>query len=194
MVPWLLFASNNTEKRRARTRGRRTVAHPCVSEMESGPAFAASPPPEFFPELVRWAQRGCRRTMVREPVLYGFRDAFGTASDVAKCFRKRMATRSADLSALPVDASSWVRIVSLAEFEAAAAAAVEAAEQPTFAGTPEAALPEPAASTDLAEAVREMPASQMVWQPSPLSPGFAEEGRKRLQELMAARTAALPAC
>ncbi len=160
--------------------------------MESGLAFAASPPAEFFPELVRWAQRGCRRTVVRELVLYGVRDAFGTASDVAKCFRKRLATRGADLSALPADASSWVRVLTLAEFEAAAAEAAEL--QPAVAGTPEAPLPKPVAPTDRAEAVQETPASQMVWQPSPLSPGFAEEGRKRLQELMAARTAALPAC
>ena len=167
--------------------------------MECGPAFAASPPKELWPELARWAQRACRRSVPREPVLYGLRDAFGSAADVAKCFRKRLAARGgADLSALPADAS-WIRVLSLAEFEAAASE--DAAAKPPAPSSPEAASSQQAVAQPVSEQEsgagpsEALPArpSAMVWQPSPLSSGFAEDGRRRLQELKA-RAAPVPAC
>lgn len=162
--------------------------------MDCGPAFAASPPKELWPELARWAQRACLRTVAREPVLCGLRESFGSAADVAKCFRKRLAARGTDLSALPPDASSWIRIMSLAEFEAAAL------EEPF---SPQQAAPQSESTSSeqeradgFAEALLQKPGrpSAMVWQPSPLSPSFAEDGRRRLQELRAAKAAAVVAC
>jgi hypothetical protein len=164
--------------------------------MDCGPAFAASPPKELWPELARWAQRACLRTVAREPVLCGLRESYGSATDVAKCFRKRLAARGADLSALPPDASSWIRIMSLAEFEAAAL------EEPGTPFSPEAGSPQQAVTSseqergdDGVEALLQKPGrtSAMVWLPSPLSPSFAEDGRRRLQELRA-KAAAAVAC
>jgi hypothetical protein len=178
--------------------------------MECGPAFVATPPQQFRSEFARWAQRACRRSVCRTAALYGLRDAFGTAADVARCFRKRLAARGLDVSALPADAS-WVRALSLAEFEAEEGRG--AAPQPGL-GDPQSQrgttapqppeLPRPADAQaqqdvaalqspeqraprdDAAGRCEPDPAAQpsaMVWQPSPLSPNFAEDGRRRLQEL-----------
>ena len=145
-----------------------------------------------------WSLRACRRTVARAPVLYGLRDAFGTAADVAKLIRKRMAARGVDHASLPADAS-WIRVLSCAEFEAAAQGAGPAlpgTEAPLDVATQQGAAEQtrPLAKTigepgDAARCEPELSArpSAMIWEPSPLSANFAADGRQKLAELRASR-------
>ena len=85
-----------------------------------GVAFAASVPEQLWPELELWAKRACLRTAARKPVLYGLRDAFGSAAEIASCIRKSFGRRGADLGSLPADAALWIRVLDSAAFEALA--------------------------------------------------------------------------
>lgn len=119
------------------------------------PGFVATVPEPFWPEVLAWAQRGCKRHVVKHPVtLYGLRASFGTAADVSKLIRRRCVKAGLDVDGLPPDAE-WLRAIDEAAFEAAereAAAAVvspplpegrvEPADQATFeAADREAAAP-----------------------------------------------------
>jgi len=129
--------------------------------------------------------------------LYGLRDAFGTAADVAKLIRKRMAARGVDHASLPADAS-WIRVLSCAEFEAAAQCAEPAlpgTDAPLDAATQPGAAEQsqsPQTSGEPGDAVRCEPElsarpSAMIWEASPLSANFAADGRQKLAELRALR-------
>ena len=88
-----------------------------------GVAFAASVPEQIWPELELWAKRACLRTVARKPVLYGLRDAFGSAAEIASCIRKGFGRRGADLGGLPANAALWIRVLDAAAFEALASEA-----------------------------------------------------------------------
>ena len=167
------------------------------------PGFVATVPEPFWPEVLAWAQRGCKRHVVKHPTLYGLRASFGTAADVAKLIRRRCVKAGLDVDGLPPDAE-WLRAIDEAAFEAAereAAAAVvspplpegrvEPADQATFeAADREAAAPavvSPPLPEGRVEPARSWPG--VVHYPSPLSPDFLEKSQARLRELRAQQSA-----
>ena len=86
-----------------------------------GVAFAVTPPEQLWPEIWRWSERACLRRVAKQPALYGLRQAYGSAAEVAACVRKALGRRGADLRGFPANALSWIRVLSPAEFEALAA-------------------------------------------------------------------------
>jgi len=93
-------------------------------------AFAVTPPEQLWPEIWRWSERACLQRVARQPALYGLRQAYGSAAEVAACVKKALARRGADLRGFPANASSWIRVLSQAEFEAMAAEVEAAADSP----------------------------------------------------------------
>ena len=93
-------------------------------------AFAATPPEQLWPEIWRWSERACLRRVAKQPALFGLRQAYGSAAEVAACVKKALARRGADLRGFPANASSWIRVLSQAEFEAMAAEVEAAAASP----------------------------------------------------------------
>ena len=86
-----------------------------------GVAFAVTPPERLWPEVWRWSERACLRRVAKQPALFGLRQAYGSAAEVAACVKKALARRGADLRGFPANASTWIRVLSQAEFEALAA-------------------------------------------------------------------------
>ena len=86
-----------------------------------GVAFAVTPPEQLWPEIWRWSERACLRRVAKQPALFGLRQAYGSAAEVAACVKKALARRGADLRGFPANASTWIRVLSQAEFEALAA-------------------------------------------------------------------------
>ena len=84
-------------------------------------AFAVTPPEQLWPEIWRWSERACLRRVAKQPALFGLRQAYGSAAEVAACVKKALARRGADLRGFPANASTWIRVLSQAEFEALAA-------------------------------------------------------------------------
>ena len=95
-----------------------------------GVAFAVTPPEQLWPEIWRWSERACLRRVAKQPALFGLRQAYGSAAEVAACVKKALARRGADLRGFPANASSWIRVLSEAEFEALAAESDAAADLP----------------------------------------------------------------
>ena len=89
-----------------------------------------TPPEQLWPEVWRWSERACLQRVPRQPALYGLRQAYGSAAEVAACVKKALARRGADLRGFPADASSWIRVLSQAEFEAMAAEVEAAPDSP----------------------------------------------------------------
>ena len=164
-----------------------------------GVAFAASVPEQLWPELELWAKRACLRTAARKPVLYGLRDAFGSAAEIASCIRKSFGRRGADLGSLPADAALWIRVLDAAAFEAQSPLAIATASAPLALSRVAAAVGAEAATsvaTGMPKPQRcpnQPPRRGWTWTPSPLSPDFQQKSQELLRELRASQATAAAA-